>query len=68
MEREGGDEEGGDIEFSVSPEVEELLAQHNKQKQALKAKERTMHFSHDLEATLTDAEREANVKILEMRD
>ena len=41
----------------------DMLAQHKIRREALIQIEASQHFSYDLEATLTDAERTANTKL-----
>jgi hypothetical protein len=47
---------------------EELLAQHIKKRQEMIDSEAKLHFSYDLEAGLTQAERDANTKLLAIRE
>jgi hypothetical protein len=52
----------------LSPEAQQMLDNHKAARKVLVEKENKMHFSYALEASLTDAEREADKKICEARD
>jgi hypothetical protein len=52
----------------LSPAAQEMLDKHRAARQVLVEKENKLHFSYELEASLTDAERAANTKICEARE
>jgi len=55
-------------ESDQNMDIQEILAIHRNQRKQLMDLEKKMRFSYDLEASLTNDERRANLKLLQMRD
>ena len=54
--------------MTTMPTAKDMLAEHRMKREELIKLEKEMHFSYDLEAGLTDEERTADLKLIQMRE